>query len=383
MAPSVKQHQRLLQLADNCSRLWNEITYRRRQSFFKGKINQEWHDLYDKYKGVLGAATAQQIERKNSEAWRSFFGLLRLKKIGKLPTHIRSVNPPGYWKDRRRNSRKLIIVIRCDSYRFENQKLRLPKKLSIIWKGKPKWVGWTKQGRLIIKYDAVTRKWYAHQPVEVEPPHQPLSNLRAYVDLSVINLLTIALDGERKTLAYSGRPALADWWYLTSRINKLKSLAKTVNNQESTKAVRSLFRRRSLRLRQFVNFTVRRAMKDLWMRGVSMLVVGDITGILLNSTAGRKANTMTHNFWSHRYLSQRISEVAEEFGIAVKLVNERGTSSMCTRCSSKKVSRRGRLFKCIECGLEAHRDTVGAVNIGVVFGGRVNGVVAHPVEVCV
>ena len=342
----------------------------------------EWQDLYNKYKNLVGSATAQQIERKNNEAWRSFFALIHLKTQGQLPSHITRVSPPGYWKDRRSNMRKLIIIIRCDSYRFDNQMLHLPKRLDVKWKGKPKWVGWTKQGRLIIKYDAITGKWYARQPVEVEPPHQPLSNRRAYIDLGVINLLTIAVDGERQTFAYSGRSALADWWYLSHRINHLKSLAKRMNNRESTLEVRRLFRLRRLRLRQYVNTIVRCAIENVWTHGVSKLVMGDLTGILTNGNSGRKAKTMTHNFWSHRFLMQRVIAVAEEYGISVELVDERGTSSTCPRCGSRRIGHRGRLFKCLECGLEAHRDTVGTVNIGVVFGGRVNGVMAHPVEVC-
>jgi putative transposase len=91
---------------------------------------------------------------------------------------------------------------------------------------------------------------------------------------------------------------------------------------------------------------------------------------------------MRHNFWSHRYLVGRVQEVAEEYGVAVELVDERNTSSICPRCGERWISRRGRLFKCLYCGLEAHHDAVGAVNIGGVFGGRVNGVMAHPVEVC-
>ncbi len=137
----------------------------------------------------------------------------------------------------------------------------------------------------------------------------------------------------------------------------------------------------SRRMRQYVNTIVRRAIKDLWKRGVSALVIGDLTGILTNSTGGRKVKSMTHNFWSHRYLVQRVNEVAEEYGMIVELVDERGTSSKCPRCDTRRVIRSGRLFKCRDCGLEAHRDTVGAVNIGVVFGGRINRVMAHPVEV--
>jgi len=41
--------------------------------------------------------------------------------------------------------------------------------------------------------------------------------------------------------------------------------------------------------------------------------------------------------------------------------------------------KRGRLFKCLKCGLEANRDAVGVLNIAFVHnGGGLNGVVAHP-----
>ena len=129
-----------------------------------------------------------------------------------------------------------------------------------------------------------------------------------------------------------------------------------------------------------MNTIIRRAVLDLHNRGISKIITGDLTGIL-NGKCAKKANSMTHNFWSHSYLIQRLYEVAEEFGIIVHFVDERGTSSKCIRCDSRRIIRRGRLVKCKDCGLEAHRDTTGAVNIGVVFGGRVNGVVAHPLEI--
>lgn len=303
-------------------------------------------------------------------------------KKEKLPKHIRKVKPPGYWKDRRSGRQKLIILIRCDCYSFEGEKLKIPKKLHLKWQGKPRWRNWKKQGLLTIFYDETKKKWYARQPVEVTPQHQPLSNRRAYVDIGVLNLLTVAVDNDRQTIAYSGRSALADWWYLSHRINQLRSIAKRVNNQESTRQIRSLYRRRRLRFRQFVNTAIRRSVLDLYKRGISKIITGDLTGIL-DGKCTKKANAMTHNFWSHSYVIQRLTEVAEEYGIVVEFVDERGTSSKCIRCDSRRVTRRGRLVKCMNCGLEAHRDTIGAVNISVVSGGRINGVMAHPLEITV
>ncbi len=324
LAPTEEQHKHLLEIADDCARLWNELNYRRRQSFFRGKINWESRDLYDKYKSVVGSATAQQIQRKNSEAWKSFFALLRLKAEGKLPPHIQRVRPPRYWKDWNSGERQLLILIRCDCYRLEAGALKLPKKLKIKWKGKPKWNGWVRQGLLTLIYDSVRQKWYARQAVEVESPHQPLSSRRAYVDLGVLELLTVVVDGERQALAYSGRRALADWWYLSHRIDGLKSVTMETNGKKTTMQIKVLFRRRTLRFRQHVNTAVRRAIERLWQEGVSEIVVGNLKDIRASVIGGRKSNAMVHNFWSHRYLAQRIREVAPEIPERAKEKDSRG-----------------------------------------------------------
>ena len=60
-------------------------------------LNSTYKDFYEKYKALIGSATAQQILNKNNEAWKSFFALLKLRKKGKLP-FITKVNPPGYRK---------------------------------------------------------------------------------------------------------------------------------------------------------------------------------------------------------------------------------------------------------------------------------------------
>ncbi|HDI13133.1 MAG TPA: hypothetical protein ENF64_03350 [Hadesarchaea archaeon] len=63
-------------------------------------------------------------------------------------------------------------------------------------------------------------------------------------------------------------------------------------------------------------------------------------------------------------------------------VDERGTSSRCPWCGSEALVKRGRLLKCKSCGVEAHRDVAGALNIGAVRnGGHVSWAVAHPSEV--
>ena len=91
-------------------------------------------------------------------------------------------------------------------------------------------------------------------------------------------------------------------------------------------------------------------MEKCWRKGVSEIICGDLKGIRENADFGRKGNAMIHNYWSHGYILRRIREKAEEYGIKVKTIDERGTSSVCPRCFSAVVTKRGRLFKCQSCG---------------------------------
>ncbi|MHC1610905.1 MAG: zinc ribbon domain-containing protein, partial [Candidatus Methanospirareceae archaeon] len=83
---------------------------------------------------------------------------------------------------------------------------------------------------------------------------------------------------------------------------------------------------------------------------------------------------------------KRLREKAEEYGMIVRREDERGTSSECPRCHSTRIVKRGRLFKCVDCKLEAHRDAVGGINIGLAQGevlsaGVINRAVTRPLLV--
>jgi len=165
LRPTKDQEKILFGFCEMSAVLWNKLNYIKRQAFFKGRF--DWkegvRELYDEFKRILGSATAQQVIRKNDEAWRSFLALLRLKRQENLPPNIRKVSPPRYWKDRLLNKRKLMTIIRNDCYKIieENWKkyLILPKGLKIRITGEAKWQG--KQGRLEIFYDDLTGRWYA------------------------------------------------------------------------------------------------------------------------------------------------------------------------------------------------------------------------------
>jgi len=83
---------RLKQLCDLSSKLWNEVNYARLKAWLEKKpidFEATYKEFYERYKPLIGSATAQTIIRKNDEAWKSFFELLKLKKEGGLPPFIR------------------------------------------------------------------------------------------------------------------------------------------------------------------------------------------------------------------------------------------------------------------------------------------------------
>ena len=107
LLPSGAQERKLRRLASISARLFNEVNYERRQQFFRGeKVDLEgtWDKYYERYKGALGV-NAQAVLQKNNEAWSSFFSLLKRKREGKLPPHMKRVSPPKYWKDRETKER--------------------------------------------------------------------------------------------------------------------------------------------------------------------------------------------------------------------------------------------------------------------------------------
>jgi len=99
---------RLRRLCDLSVKLWNEVNYVRLRMWLEKKpidFKGTYKEFYEKYKPLIGSATAQTILLKNSKAWKVFLKLLELKKEGKLPPFINKVSPPGFGK--RNGSRTL------------------------------------------------------------------------------------------------------------------------------------------------------------------------------------------------------------------------------------------------------------------------------------
>ena len=405
LLPNGAQERRLRRLADVCARLWNELNFERRRQFFSGNgvdFRGTWVKYYEKYKNVLGPANAQAVMQKNNEAWNAFFSLLKLKKQGKLPPHMRRVSPPGYWKDRETGKRKLIIVIRQDRYEVDVESRVIILKgfnLKIKFAGGLRWFG--RQGRLEIIYDDAKNAWYAHIPVEVgvgetrtgkKTKHivkgerrsiqikSPKGNKVASIDLGINNLASVVVS-DGTWLLYKGVRAKEDFFYFQRRIAEIQSLRDSLKDKLLDNAIDELnhemrrlygkLRRRLLHL--YRNFA-KHLIEQLHELGVSTIYLGYPFNI-----AQERGNKFTVNLWSYRKLVEAIVLKAQEYGIRVFMVVEYNTSKYCAY-HNVEVKRQPRGVVHCPFGHRLHSDLNGALNIMKKATGKILLVIKKPLS---
>jgi putative transposase len=387
LLPSGSQERKLGRLASISARLFNEVNYERRQQFFRGEgvdLEGTYRKYYEKYRSVLGV-NAQQVLNKNNEAWSSFFSLLKRRREGKLPPHMKRVGPPKYWKDREGKERKLIRVVRQDRYVVDEQNHRLVLRdfgLEINFAGRLRWHG--KQGRLEIRHDEARGAWYASMPVEVgvettrngnRSKHVvrgerksirmagPRGDVAAAVDLG-INILASAVTSSGTWLLYRGSRAKEDFFYITKRIAEAQSKADIARNAGDIEGFRRLDRRRRRLFRKLVGRMAHlywnlanHLVRGLWELGVSKIYLG-----YPHDIARDRGNKFTSNMWTYRKLMDAIELKAQEYGIRVYEVVEYNTSNHCA-IHGVEVARGPRgVVKC-PLGHKLHSDLNGALNI--------------------
>jgi len=363
---------RLKQLCDLSSKLWNEVNYARLKAWMeKRSIDFEatYREFYEKYKPLIGAVTAQTIIRKNGNAWKSFFRLLELRGERRLPPFMKKVRPPGYKK--KNKSRTLWTAIRKDRYKMDGDRIILQGLGAVGWievryKGIIHLRG--ERGELMIRYDADRGKWYANIAFsEVsekmvrgewrQVPRQPKGNLAAGIDIGINNLMAIYVENGLTKLI-NGRPLKSISYYWRKKIAEYQS---TLNKYglETSKRLRRMYAKWRRQVRSYINAKVREVIEWLYDIGVSKVKIGYPKYI-----AQENGNFDNDRVWTYRYLLKRMAEVAEEYGISVIYVDERGTSSRCPLhgdgCGIRVY--RG-LFKCTRLGKVFNADLIAAQNI--------------------
>jgi len=377
LQPSKEQEKILFELAYATAVIWNRLNYQRLKQFKEfGKIdfNGTEKEAYHEFKDWIGGSTVQQLARKNAEAWRSFFSLNRKKKKGELSDWFKP-EPPKFVREK--NGRKLFVIpLRNDQYRIKGNIIELRRlgkfrRLEVQFKGRIHLKG--KQGRLEITYDTVKRKWYAHISLTVEEkleggewvklPRSPRGNLSAGIDLGVNNLMAVYVENGESFLV-NGRPLKSIDFYWRRKIAEYQSKLNK-SGAKTSRMLRKMHEKAKLQAKHYINTAIRQTVRKLYELGVSRIIVGYPKGIAQDSDKEAKQNFILSHVWRFSYVIKRLTEVAEEYGIRVELVDEAFTSQACPLCGQRHSNGRifRGLFKCRREGVIMNADLVGAFNI--------------------
>ncbi|ACV10261.1 transposase [Halorhabdus utahensis DSM 12940] len=368
--------ERLLRdLLDASAALWNEVNYGRlmRYNDEGGYENEDVWDadtgrLEGKYKGVLGASTAQQVIRKNSEAWRGFFENKKAYHDESDTSVTEHPEPPGFWGNKD-EGRKLHTVIRNTSYTVEwGDRSRLEilvgselkdrydhtGRLRLEITGDPNWPEYEKQGRLDLWYDETDSTFRASQPVTVsdEIRDTPLADEKAALDIGANNLVACTTTTGKQYL-YEGRELFQRFRDTTREIARLQS--KLDEGRYSSKRIRRLYQKRTRRRDHAQEALCRDLLERLYAEGVDTLYIGGLTDVL-DTHWSVETNAKTHNFWAFKQFTERLVCTAEEYGITVEVRSEAWTSQECPQCGSTDRTTRHQDTLTCPCGFEGHAD---------------------------
>jgi putative transposase len=363
---------RLRQLCDLSSKLWNEVNYVRLRMWLERKhidFKGTYKEFYEKYRPLIGSATAQQILNKNNDAWKTFFRLLELRREGRLPPFMTKVNPPGFGK--RNGSRTLWTAIRKDKYEIDGDRIIIKCLGAVGWiEVKYRGIIYLRgeRGELKIRYDADRKRWYAHiafskifeKMVRGEwrrVPQQPKGNLTAGIDIGINNLMAIYLENSLMKLV-NGRPLKSISYYWRERIAEY--LGPDMGVVEVAVPPCNAFWISDFNRE---DADVIEPLHGPPHPGINIMSYLPPPLCVHPPKLPRRPQAILIQRW-YGYLLRRIREVAEEYGISVIYVDESYTSSRCPLHGDGCGVRIHRgLFKCTQLNEIYNADIAAAYNI--------------------
>ena len=282
-------------------------------------------------------------------------------------------------------------VVRCvskvaDSYKLDRKRMRQFRKYGSIgydarilsWKTDKRIASvWTIEGRQKIPYVTgehhakllqyqqgesdlcyIKGKFYLHTTCEVPDTEEQLSEDVLGVDLGIKNIATDS-DGE----AYEGQTL--------NELRKAREKTRASLQSRGTRSARKVLKRISGRERtttKIMNHTIAKALVAKAKQERKAICLEELKGIrqttnkrLRRSQRGRFAARL-HNRWSFHQLRMYIAYKAERQGVQVLYVPAAYTSKTCN-CCKHIGQRKGKAFKCTNCGYAGHSDHNAAENI--------------------
>jgi IS605 OrfB family transposase len=315
--------------------------------------------------GELSVTGARSVLQRYSDAW---FQAANRRKAGQqhtgFPRRKRALVPVRFYNG---------------TFRIEGRGVRLA-----VARGQPElWVRLARplpyppeQVRAVTLLADGGRLWLAvTAAIPVQQDHDLDPDRAAAVDLGIIHPYAVVT--EQAALLVSGRALRAEnYLHLQDQQARQTKAARRApkpgqRGSRRWRRHRARVRRAEVRHRRRVHQAHHQAARQVIafavQQRVGALLIGDPKGITEND-AGRVQN-LRLRWWRRTHLVQALRDKAEQAGMVVRLVDERGTSSTCPACRRRVPKPKGRRFSCPFCTFHGHRDLVGATNIAAKAGG--------------
>ena len=225
-----------------------------------------------------------------------------------------------------------------------------------------------------ITYDTVTGNYYAHLVFDVEVESIPKQQLELFptnvvaIDLGLNNIITATFSGSEgeaytsgSSYIVSGRElkAIRRYW------QKVRSSVKppSSSRRKPSRRYLQICRKESRQIRHRLHIISKRFVELCEEKGVTHIVLGNLSGIRDNINYSKRLNQQLHN-WNFAQLIDFIRYKAERIGITTELISEKYTSQTCCSCGTvDKSNRKTRGLYVCKCGNKINADRNGANNI--------------------
>ena len=353
----------------NSKNLYNTGLYRVRQHFFENKkylnnvelintLTKEKQDDYIK----LPAQTAQQTLRMVDKNFKSFFGSLKVKKLG---AYKKPINIPKYLK---KDGRFITVYTKQTVSRktLEDKGLLKPFKSNIFIKTNVEYND-LKQVRFVPKngYYVIEILYEVKTKVKLKDNKKYLS-----IDLGLNNLATCSTNKRGvKNFIVNGKPLKSINQFYNKTKAKYNSKYEKNKQNKNSKRLKSLSLKRTNKINDYFHKSSRYIINHLVFNNINTLIVGYNKGWKQEINIGKKNNQKFVDIPFYKFIKM-LEYKAELEGINV-IIHEESYTSKCSFIDCEDIKKhetykgkrikRG-LFKSSE-GLICNADINGSYNI--------------------
>ena len=378
--------------------LYNHANYLIRQEFF---TNNKWlrygeldkilkGDLvYDDYRQMPSAQSAQQLLRLVDKVWVSFFR--SIKDWSKNPDKYQGKPKVPKYKSK---DGKYVLVLTSQDVKINNGLLKFPRKFD-GFEVKPRFVELNdfvdfKQVRIIPNCNSLCVELV--YTVEILDNNLEDNGCYLGIDIGLDNLATVVNNKGYEPFVVNGKGLKSINKYYNKQMSYYRSISKKVNNKDYTNRLARLTEKRNLKVDDYLHKASRKIIDYAIGNNYNTIVLGNNKNWKQNSPLSKVVNQSFIGL-PHTRLIAMVEYKAQDVGINVILTEESYTSGtsflddeLPVKVNYNKKRRVSRGLFISNKGIKINADVNGAYQIlrkvfPKVKTDGIKGVALHPVKV--